>query len=67
MNTESMRTQLRTLLRSRSIDFSPTPHWAIVAFGLFVSCPSYERLCSLTGIPDFNGGIHERQVYKGGG
>lgn len=41
-----------TFLRIRSIASSETPSPSMVAFTLLNSRPSYEILCSATGIPD---------------
>jgi len=43
-----------TFLRIRSIASSETPSPSIVAFPLLNSRPSYEILCSATGIPDLS-------------
>ena len=45
-----------TFLRIRSIASSETPSPSMVAFALLNSRPSYEILCSATGIPDLSQG-----------
>jgi hypothetical protein len=44
-----------TFLRIRSIASSETPSPSMVAFVLLNSRPSYEILCSATGMPDLQG------------
>jgi cytochrome c oxidase assembly protein Cox11 len=62
--TDYLPATLPNFRLSKSMAFSPTPSPRMVAVASFNSRPSYDMLCSLTGIEDYRIKKSEKRVRR---